>query len=52
MMVSGFRVRVAGLVFVFKFASLALEQVPTCIQKPLTNTFDESSFYGGYFWLL
>ena len=51
-MASGFRVRVAGLVFLFKLASLALKQVPTCIQKPKTNTFEKSSFYGGYFWSL
>ena len=30
MMPSGFRVRVTGLVFVFKSAFLALKQVPTC----------------------
>ena len=31
---SGFRVGITGLVFGFKSAPLALEQVPTCIQKP------------------
>ena len=35
----GFRVRVTGLVFVFKSASLVLNQVSTCTQ---TNTFDDS----------
>ena len=41
-MVSGFRVWVTGLVFVFKLAYLALKQVPTCIQKRKTdNTFDK-----------
>ena len=39
---SGFRVRVIGLVFVFKSASVVLKQVPTCIRKPKTNTFDKS----------
>ena len=39
---SGFRVRVTGLFFVFKWASLVLKQVPTCISKPKINTFDES----------
>ena len=34
MTASGFRVRVTGLVFVFKSASLALKQVPTCIWNP------------------
>ena len=42
MTASGFRVRVTGLVFVFKSASLVLKQVPTCIRKPKTNTFDKS----------
>ena len=42
MTASGFRTRVTGLVFVFKLASLALKQVPTCIRKPKTNTFDKS----------
>ena len=28
--------------FFFKSASLALKQVPTCIQKPKTNNFDKS----------
>ena len=42
MTASGFRVRVTGLVFVFKSASLALKQVPTCIREPKTNTFDKS----------
>ena len=37
-----FRVRVTGLVFVSKSASLTLKQVPTCIRKPKTNTFDKS----------
>ena len=41
MTASGFKVRVIGLNFVFKSASLALKQVPTCIQKPKTNTFDK-----------
>ena len=39
---SGFRVRVTGLVFVFKAASLVLKQVPTCIRKLNTNTFNKS----------
>ena len=42
MTVSDFRIPVAGLVFVFKSACLALKQVPTCIRKPKTNTFDKS----------
>ena len=42
MRASGFRVRVTGLVFVFKSASLPLKQVPTCIREPTTNTFDKS----------
>ena len=42
MMASGFRVRLTGLVFVFKSTSLALIQVPTCIRKLKTNTFDKS----------
>ena len=42
MTVSAFRVQVTGLVFVFKLASLTLKQVPTCIPKPKTNTFDKS----------
>ena len=41
MTTSGFRVRVTGLVF-FKSAFLVLKQVPTCIGKPKTNTFDKS----------
>ena len=41
MTASGFRVRVTGLVFVFKSACLALKQVPTCIRQPRTNTFDK-----------
>ena len=40
MTASGFRVQVTGLVFVFNLASLVLKQVPTCTQKPKTNTFD------------
>ena len=36
MTASGFRVRVTGLVFVFKSASLVLKQAPTCIRKPKT----------------
>ena len=35
-----FRVQVT--VFVFKSASLVLKQIPTCIQKPKTNTFDKT----------
>ena len=42
MIASGFRVQVIGLAFVFKSASLALEQVPTCIRKPTTNIFDKA----------
>ena len=42
MMASGFMVRVTGVVFVFKSASLVLKQVPTCIRKPKNNTFDKS----------
>ena len=42
MKASGFRVRVTGLVFVFKSVSLALKQVPICIRKPKTNTFGKS----------
>ena len=45
MTTSGFRVRVARLVFVFKLASLTLKQVPTCIRKPKTKTFDNSIKY-------
>ena len=36
------RVRIIGLVFVFKLASLVPKQVPTCIRKPKTNAFDKS----------
>ena len=42
MTASGCRVRVIGLVFVFKLVSLVLKQVLTCIRKPKTNTFDNS----------
>ena len=42
MTVSAIRVQVAGLVFVFKSASLILKQVPISIRKPKTNAFDES----------
>ena len=42
MITSGFMVRVNGLVFVFKLAFLVLKQVPTCIRKSKTNTFDKS----------
>ena len=42
MTASGSSVRVTGLVFVFKSASLMLKQIPTCIRKPKTNTFDKS----------
>ena len=50
MTASGFRVRVTGLVFAFKSECLVLQQVPNCIRKPKTNTFDKSSFYFGYSW--
>ena len=30
-----------SLVFVFKSASLALKQIPTCIRKPKTSSFDK-----------
>ena len=50
MTASGFRVRVTGLVLAFKSACLVLQQVPNCIRKPKTNTFDKSSFYFGYSW--
>ena len=49
MMASGFRVRVTGLVFVLQSASLILKQVPTCIRKPKTNTFDKSIMF--LYWL-
>ena len=53
MTASGFRVRVIGLVFVFKSASLTLKQVPTCIRKPKTNTFDKSiKFLHRLFWVV
>ena len=42
MTVSGIRVRVTGIVFVFRSTSLVLKQVPTCIPKPEKNTFDTS----------
>ena len=42
MMVSGFRVQVTDLAFVFNLASLTLKQVPTCIRKPRTNIFEMS----------
>ena len=42
MTMSGFRVQVTGLVFVFKSVSLVLKQVPACIRKTKTNTFDKS----------
>ena len=38
----GFRVRVTGLNFVFRSVSLVLKQVPDCIRKTKTNTFDNS----------
>ena len=38
----GFRVRLTGLVFIFKLAALVLNEVPTCIRKPKTNAFDKS----------
>ena len=38
----GVRLRATGLVFVFKSASLVLNQVLICIQKPKMSTFDES----------
>ena len=41
MTASGFRIRVTGPVFVFKSASHALKQLPTCIQKPKINNFDK-----------
>ena len=31
------------LVLVFKSASVVLKQDPTCIRKPMTNTFDKST---------
>ena len=42
MTTSAFRVQVTGLVFVFKSVSLVLKQVPACIPKTKTNTFDKS----------
>ena len=42
MTASAFRVQVTGLVFIFKSAFLVLKQVPTCVRKPKTNTFDKS----------
>ena len=42
MKASSFIIRVTGLVFVFKSESLVLKQVPTCIRKLKTNTFDKS----------
>ena len=42
MTTSGFRVRVTGLVFIFKSVSLVLKQVAACIRKTKTNTFDKS----------
>ena len=48
MTVSGFRVRVTGLVLVFKSASLVLKQVPTQIRKPKTNNFDKSVVLEGF----
>ena len=52
MTTSGFRVRVTGLVFVFKSASLVLKQVPTCIRKPKTNTFDKSIRFSYWLYLV
>ena len=42
----GFRVRVTGLVFVFRSASLVLKQVSICIRKPVIS---QLSFYIRYF---
>ena len=42
MTASGFKIRVTGVVFVFNSLSLALKKVPTCIQKPKTNTSNKS----------
>ena len=39
MTASGCRVRVTGLVFVFKSTSLALKQVPICIREPKSIKF-------------
>ena len=50
MTASGFRVRVTGLVFAFKQASLVLKQVPTCIRKHRQPLISQLSFYIGYFW--
>ena len=49
MTVSGFSVRVTGLVFVFKSASLVLKQSLTCIRKAKTNTFDKTLVIFGRF---
>ena len=49
MAASGSRVRVTGLVLVFKSASFALKQVPTCIRKSKTiPSINELGFYIGY----
>ena len=50
MTASGFKVRVIGLVFIFKSASLVLKQVPTCIRKRQIPLISQLSFYIGYFW--
>ena len=47
-----FRVRVIGLVFVSKSASLTLKQVPTCIRKPKTNTFYKSIKFAHWLFLV
>ena len=52
MTASGFRVRVTGLVFAFKSASLVLKQVPACIRKPKTNTFDKSINFLNWLYLV
>ena len=44
----GLRFRVTGLVFDFNSASLVLKQVPICIRKPKTNTFDKSVVLDGF----
>ena len=37
---------VTSLVFLlFKLVSLVLNQVPTCVRKPKSNTFDESKVF-------
>ena len=49
MATSGFRVRVTGIVFVFKLASLVLNRVQTCAK---TGTFESIKCLYWLFWVI